>query len=114
MLAFRSAMRESSDRVSQLEAQLKEFDGAVAIRALDPKSPYYDPKAQKQSTSPWIMVDVLATHRLKQAVTRQQLKSAPALKNMMVLRRGARLSVQPVTEAEFSAVLRIGEPEPLK
>ncbi|MHB9836734.1 ParB/RepB/Spo0J family partition protein [Paraburkholderia terrae] len=38
MLAFRSAMRESSDRVSQLEAQLKEYDGAVAIRALDPKT----------------------------------------------------------------------------
>lgn len=36
MLAFRSAMRESSDRVSQLEEQLKEFDGAVAIRPLDP------------------------------------------------------------------------------
>jgi len=38
MLAFRSAMRESSDRVSQLEAQLKEYDGAVPIRALDPKT----------------------------------------------------------------------------
>jgi ParB family transcriptional regulator, chromosome partitioning protein len=38
MLAFRSAMRESSDRVSQLEAQLKEYDGSVPIRALDPKT----------------------------------------------------------------------------
>jgi ParB family chromosome partitioning protein len=36
MLAFRSAMRESSDRVTQLEEQLKEYDGAVSIRPLDP------------------------------------------------------------------------------
>jgi ParB family transcriptional regulator, chromosome partitioning protein len=36
MLAFRSAMRESSDRVSQLESRLKEFDGAMTVRALDP------------------------------------------------------------------------------
>jgi ParB family chromosome partitioning protein len=48
MLAFRSAMRESSDRVSQLEAQLKEYDGAVPIRALDPKTIHASKWANRQ------------------------------------------------------------------
>lgn len=48
MLAFRSAMRESSDRVSQLEAQLKEYDGSVPIRALDPKTIHASKWANRQ------------------------------------------------------------------
>jgi ParB family chromosome partitioning protein len=48
MLAFRSAMRESSDRVSQLEAQLKEFDGSVPIRALDPTTIHASKWANRQ------------------------------------------------------------------
>jgi ParB family transcriptional regulator, chromosome partitioning protein len=48
MLAFRSAMRESSDRVSQLEAQLKEYDGTVPIRALDPATIHSSKWANRQ------------------------------------------------------------------
>ncbi|MEM5438872.1 ParB/RepB/Spo0J family partition protein [Paraburkholderia diazotrophica] len=48
MLAFRSAMRESSDRVSQLEAQLKDYDGTVPIRALDPTTIHASKWANRQ------------------------------------------------------------------
>jgi predicted RNA-binding protein with PUA-like domain len=81
--------------------------------ALDPKSEYYDQAAHKKGESPWIMVDVRATHRFKIAVTREMLKAQPGLKKMMVLQKGARLSVQPVTETEFKIIVGLGKPEKL-
>ncbi|MFM8315524.1 MAG: EVE domain-containing protein, partial [Deltaproteobacteria bacterium] len=59
--------------------------------ALDPKSKYFDEDAKKKGISPWIMVDVKATHRFKTPVTRELLKNEPRAKTMMVLQRGARL-----------------------
>ncbi len=79
--------------------------------ALDPKSPYYDERAKKTAESPWIMVDVKATHKMKTLVTRSLMKAEPGLKDMMVLKNGSRLSVQPVTASEFKKVLALGSPE---
>ncbi|MBM4318054.1 MAG: EVE domain-containing protein [Deltaproteobacteria bacterium] len=81
--------------------------------ALDPKSNYFDEQAKKKGQSPWIMVDVKATHRLKNPVTRERLKNEPRAKSMMVLQRGARLSVQPVSEEHFYLVLDLGSPQKL-
>jgi predicted RNA-binding protein with PUA-like domain len=81
--------------------------------ALDPKSNYFDEDAKKKGQSPWIMVDVKATHRLKNSVTREQLKKEPRAKTMMVLQRGARLSVQPVSEEHFNLILDLGTPQKL-
>ena len=77
--------------------------------ALDPNSKYFDPEAKKKGESPWIMVDIRATHRFENPVDRDQLRNEPALKNMMVLRRGARLSVQPVSRAEFEKICALGK-----
>jgi predicted RNA-binding protein with PUA-like domain len=54
------------------------------------------------------MVDVEAVAPFLRPVTRPMLAADPRLANMMVLRRGARLSVQPVTESEFRAVCELG------
>ncbi|NBY20797.1 EVE domain-containing protein [bacterium] len=78
--------------------------------ALDPKSKYFDSDAKKKGESPWIMVDVQATHRFKTPVTRNQLKNIAKAKTMMVLQRGARLSVQPVSEEHFNLILELGSP----
>jgi predicted RNA-binding protein with PUA-like domain len=40
-------------------------------------------------------------------VTLEMIKKTPALKDMLVIKRGQRLSIQPVTEAEFEAVLKL-------
>jgi predicted RNA-binding protein with PUA-like domain len=77
--------------------------------ALDPKSDYFDPKAK--GISPWIRVDIQATHRLTEPVSRSRLKSEPALSGMMVLKKGARLSVQPLSEAEFKVLCTLGKPK---
>ena len=81
--------------------------------ALDPKSKYYDSDAAKKKETPWVMVDVKATHRFKNPVTRADLKAHKKLQSMMVLKKGARLSVQPVTKEEFEVILKLGNPEAL-
>lgn len=88
-------------------------DGYADITALDRKHKYFDPDAAKKGATPWIMVDVKATHRLKTAVTRDQMKAEKKLAQMMLLKKGSRLSVQPVTAEEFEVVSRLGKPAPL-
>jgi predicted RNA-binding protein with PUA-like domain len=58
--------------------------------------------------APWTQVDVRAVERFPAVVTLDQLRAEPALAEMVVLRRGNRLSVTPVTEAEWRAVCRVG------
>jgi predicted RNA-binding protein with PUA-like domain len=79
--------------------------------AMDPKSKYFDPDAKKKGVNPWILVDVKAKKRFKKSVTRSQLKDCKALADMMVLKKGARLSVQPVTEAEFKTICDLSDLE---
>ena len=81
--------------------------------AFDSKSKYYDPDAAKKGINPWITVDIKATMKLSKPISREQLAATAALKNMMVLKKGSRLSVQPVTEAEFRAVLKLGQATPI-
>jgi predicted RNA-binding protein with PUA-like domain len=88
-------------------------EGYPDDNALDPKHRYYDEKAKAKGQSPWVMVDVRATHRFSLPVTRPLLSSQAALKRMLVLKRGMRLSVQPVTAAEFEVVCKLGRPTPL-
>lgn len=88
-------------------------EGYPDATALNPKHKYYDEDAAKKKATPWVMVDVKATHRFQSPVTRSALKSEKKLSDMMVLRKGARLSVQPVTKEEFESILKMGKPEKL-
>ena len=74
---------------------------------LDPKDPHYDPKADPENP-PWVVVDVAYEGRFETPVTLQELKEEEALEGMLVTRRGQRLSVQPVSEAHFRQVCRMG------
>jgi predicted RNA-binding protein with PUA-like domain len=71
----------------------------------DPKSPYYDPKSKRDEPR-WSHVDVkfVAKTRL---LGLDAMRAAPALKDMVTLRRGNRLSITPVTPAEWKAVLKL-------
>ena len=73
----------------------------------DPKSKYYDPKARKDDPR-WYLVDIAFDSEFKHPVTRDEMMEMKALKNMMVLKRGARLSIQPVTRQEWEAISRRG------
>lgn len=73
----------------------------------DPESPYYDPKATEEAPR-WSVVDIRAEQRLERFVPLHELKQAPALAESRLVQRGNRLSVLPLSEAAFRAVLVLG------
>jgi predicted RNA-binding protein with PUA-like domain len=75
--------------------------------AFDAKDDAYDPKSTREAPV-WDVVDVRAKERFAHFVTLDALRAEPALADMVVLRRGNRLSVSPVTPEEFAHVERIG------
>lgn len=85
-------------------------EGYPDTAALDPKSEYFDPKAKAKGESPWCVVDVKATHRFGAPLPLSDLRGLAPLKDMVLLRKGSRLSVQPVTEAEFEFICSKGRP----
>ena len=82
--------------------------------AWDPKSEYFDSESKKKGINPWVMVDIRAVSLLSVPVLRENLKDSPPLKDMLVLKKGSRLSVQPVTESEFQTILKLGKPVSVK
>ncbi len=76
--------------------------------AFDPQDHHYDPKSKTDQPT-WFMVDVRLLQVFSKPVTRDELKACAELGDMMVLRRGARLSIQPVTAVEWQAVHRLAE-----
>ncbi len=72
--------------------------------ALDPKDDHYDPKASREKPI-WEMVDIRLHEIFPEAVPIGQLRSLEALSGMELLRKGSRLSVQPVRPREFEIVV---------
>ena len=70
----------------------------------DPESRYFDPKSTPENPR-WFMVDVKAVTDVEPPITLDELKKVPGLENMMLLRKGSRLSIQPVTAEEFNIIL---------
>lgn len=69
--------------------------------------PYFDP-ASTESAPIWYMVDIAFVEKFPGTVSLDTLKTTPGLEDMVVTRRGSRLSVQPVTREEFAIVSRLG------
>ncbi len=74
--------------------------------AWDPKHDHFDPKTKKDEPT-WVMVDIKFVEKFKQVVTLDELRANAKLAQMLVLRRGQRLSVQPVTAGEFEEVMKM-------
>lgn len=70
-------------------------------------SKYFDARSTEASPV-WMMVDMSYGRHLPRPVTLAELKAEPELEDMMVTRRGARLSVQPVEEGHFRKVCQMG------
>ncbi|HEV7222969.1 MAG TPA: EVE domain-containing protein [Pirellulales bacterium] len=76
--------------------------------AWDPKDSHYDVKAAPDNPI-WQMVDIKLGRIFDEPLPLDSLRSVAALRNMELLRRGSRLSVQPVSRSEFETVLRLAE-----
>ena len=72
-----------------------------------PSSEYFDPKATEEKPI-WMLVDVEWEKDLKTFVSLEMLRAEPKLADMLTLRKGNRLSITPVTAAEFKTVCRLG------
>lgn len=75
--------------------------------ARDPDGDYYDPKATEENPR-WLMVDVRFVEKFAGVVSLATLRETPGLEDMMVIRKGMRLSVQPTTKDEYWIVTRLG------
>jgi predicted RNA-binding protein with PUA-like domain len=78
----------------------------------DPSSKYFDPKATRDKPI-WDCVEVELVKRLPRFVSLTEIRCEPALADMMLLKRGMRLSVQPVTEGHYTRIAAMAdEPAP--
>lgn len=73
--------------------------------AFDPRDPHHDPKSVREAPT-WFMVDVKAVAALPRILTLEELKRVKGLERMVLLQRGSRLSVQPVTAKEWAIICR--------
>jgi predicted RNA-binding protein with PUA-like domain len=78
--------------------------GSPDPTAFDPADPHYDPKSRRAQPA-WYGVRIRLAARFERPVTRAELAADPRTADMLVLRRGMRLSIQPVTDEEYAAVL---------
>jgi len=73
----------------------------------DKDSNYFDPKSSEENPR-WFMIDVKWKKAFHRIVSLKELRDVSELEGMKLLQRGQRLSVQPVTEAEFNTVCELG------
>lgn len=69
----------------------------------EPESPYFDPKSERENPR-WSGVDVGFKKKLKKVLSLTELKAMPELAELALVRPGNRLSVMPVTAAEWKAI----------
>lgn len=74
----------------------------------DPKGAHYDPKADPDDPR-WYMVDVKYRSTFGRPVTLAEMRDVKALADLPLLRRGMRLSVQPMTKKHFDTICRLAE-----
>ena len=74
--------------------------------AFDRKDSHYDPKSSRESPQ-WSVVDVRAVEKFRRIITLERLRRTPGLEGMVLLKKGSRLSVQPVSAAEWGVITKL-------
>jgi predicted RNA-binding protein with PUA-like domain len=82
-------------------------EGYPDFTAWDPKSRHYDPKSTEENPR-WYMVDVTFEKKFPRPVPLAELRKTPGLEEMLLLKKGMRLSIQPVTKEQFDIVVSLG------
>jgi predicted RNA-binding protein with PUA-like domain len=74
--------------------------------AWDRKDKHYDPKSTRDNPR-WFMVDIKLEEIFAELIPLDKLRGVSALKEMELLRKGSRLSVQPVRKREFDTIVKL-------
>ncbi|MDX1498851.1 MAG: EVE domain-containing protein [Woeseiaceae bacterium] len=72
----------------------------------DPESKYHDPKSDPDDPR-WCLVDVEFVRKLERPITLAELKAQPDLDGLLLTRRGNRLSIMPVSDEHWDAILAL-------
>jgi len=81
---------------------------ATVVREGYPDHTIYKGKGNADPDNPtWFMVDIRFKRKLKRTITLAEIKNEPALAGMPLVKRGNRLSVMPVSEADWEALLAL-------
>jgi predicted RNA-binding protein with PUA-like domain len=80
--------------------------------AFDPEAQHYDPKSDRSNPT-WFQVSIRAIRALDPPLDLPRLRSVPQLAKMELLRKGSRLSIQPVTPEEWTTILALADGEGL-
>jgi len=76
--------------------------------AFDPEAEHYDPKSTSEDPT-WFQVAIRAVRAIDPPLGLPQLRAVPALAKMELLRRGSRLSIQPVRPEEWDAIVALAD-----
>jgi len=74
--------------------------------AWDAKSPYFDAKSTKDKPR-WYRVDVRFEKKFDRIIRLQEIKQNPVLQGMQIAKKGNRLSITPLTKAEWNEVIKV-------
>jgi predicted RNA-binding protein with PUA-like domain len=74
--------------------------------AFDPEDKHFDPKSNPEKPT-WFMVDVKFVRKLKRTISLQELKLKPELSDLALVRRGNRLSINPVSQDQWTFILNL-------
>ncbi|WP_111638643.1 EVE domain-containing protein [Marinomonas shanghaiensis] len=69
----------------------------------DPNSDYFDSKSSETDPK-WVMVDVAFVEKWSSILTLTTLKQSPVLADMLLTKKGSRLSVMPITKNEWEYI----------
>lgn len=79
--------------------------------AFDPEHIHFDPKSDPAKPT-WMMVDVRYVETFARTISLKELKTYPELADMVLLRRGNRLSIMPISAAEWHFILGLAAISP--
>lgn len=74
----------------------------------DKKSDYYDEKATKEKPI-WFCTQVKFVEKVKSYISLEQIRKDKKLQDMLVIQKGSRLSIQPVSEADYKHILKLSQ-----
>ena len=77
------------------------------ISAQNIKDEHYDPRSTPEKPL-WMCVDIQYVDTFKNNVSLDQIRFQPKLEGMIILKKGNRLSITPVTENQYKEIVRLG------
>jgi len=76
--------------------------------AWDKTNKHFDPRSTPEKPL-WFMVEVTFQSKFPEPIPLKEIKEIPGLEKMMLIKKGCRLSIQPVTKEEFEIIVAIGD-----